>query len=205
MTILVFPEAIETRRLLLRPYNRNDWAGILELIGRNREQLIRDFEQQARLQQLAEGKAFIAEKQKHWKDGREFCYGIWLRSSREQVGQIRVKNIDWKVPSAELSYFIDGQNQRRGYASESIRQVLKLVFGLGFRRVFVRVLPANRESLALAIKLHFREEGYHRLEFRCGHGELHDVHYLAMTQADFRLVRPVSQPSPAKSTRQHSS
>jgi RimJ/RimL family protein N-acetyltransferase len=183
-----FPEIIETQRLVLQRYRSDDSAGILELVHRNRAQLIREFEQQAGLQNLAHAKAFTADKEEQWRCEKTFCYGIWRKPAKEQVGQIQVKNIDWKIPSAELGYFIDGSFQRRGYAAESIREILQLAFEkLGFQRMFVRILPSNRQSFSLAKKLGFREEGLHRRAFRCGLGQLHDVHYLSLIAEDYRL------------------
>jgi len=183
-----FPETMSTQRLIIRRYRSEDSAGILELVQQNRAQLIRDFAQQAALPTLADAQAFTAEKHEQWASGRTFCYGIWRKPTGEQVGQIQVKNIEWKIPSAELGYFIGGSFQRRGYATESIRELLRIAFEhLGFQRVFVRILPANRESLSLASKLGFQEEGLHRRAFRCGFGELHDVHYLSLTPEDWHL------------------
>jgi RimJ/RimL family protein N-acetyltransferase len=101
-----FPEITETQRLVLQRYRSDDASGILELVHRNRAQLIRDFEQQAGLQSLADAQAFTADKEEQWSCGKTFCYGIWRKPAKEQVGQIQVKNIDWEIPSAEPEYFI---------------------------------------------------------------------------------------------------
>jgi RimJ/RimL family protein N-acetyltransferase len=137
---------------------------------------------------VEEAKEFAVGKMVQWNDRKIFCYGIWRKLPRELIGQIQVKNIAWEIPGAELGYFIGGAWQRKGYASESIAGILRLAFEkLGFQRIFVRILPSNRESFSLARKLGFQEEGLHRRAFRCGFGELHDVHYLSMTVQDYRL------------------
>jgi [ribosomal protein S5]-alanine N-acetyltransferase len=182
-----FPENIDTERLELRRYDSDDVTGILQLARENREQLIREFAQVAGLQDGGQAKAFIEEKSKQWREGTTYCYGIWAKGERKPIGQIQVKNIAWEVPSAELSYFIDRQQQRRGYASESITAVLEVLFGeMQFERIFVRILPANQGSFLLAKKLGFQEEGLHRKAFRCGFGELHDVRYLSIVAEEYR-------------------
>jgi RimJ/RimL family protein N-acetyltransferase len=141
---------------VLQRYRSDDASGILELVHRNRAQLIRDFEQQAGLQSLADAQAFTADKEEQWSCGKTFCYGIWRKPAKEQVGQIQVKNIDWEIPRQNRS--ISSSFQRHGYAIESSREILELAFEkLGFRRIFVRILPSNRESFSLAKKLGFRE------------------------------------------------
>jgi RimJ/RimL family protein N-acetyltransferase len=183
-----FPEIIETERLRLRRYREGDAAGILELARDNRARLVREFAQIAGLETVEDAQLFIAEKYSQWESGQTFCYGIWSKPESELIGQIQIKNIGWEIPSAELGYFIGASWLRQGYASESIRHVLRLAFvECSFERIFVRILPSNADSFSLAKKLGFREEGAHRNAFRCGLGELHDVRVLALTAEDYQL------------------
>lgn len=183
-----FPDRVETERLVLRPYCSQDAQGILDLVENNRAELIREFPQMAKgLRDVEAAKSFTEEKQEQWNSHKTFCYGIWKKHANQPIGQIQVKNIAWEIPAAELGYFIGGKWQRQGYARESIVAILRVAFlERKFQRVFVRILPSNRGSLALALKLAFREEGLHRSAFRCGFGELHDVQVLALTAEEFR-------------------
>jgi RimJ/RimL family protein N-acetyltransferase len=183
-----FPEQLATERLLLRRYAAEEAAGILQLARSDRDQLLREFAQVASLREMEQAESFIAEKGEQWKVGKTYCYGIWQLGEKEQIGQIQVKNIAWEIPSAELSYFIGSKWQRQGYATESVSAVLRMVFGeMGFERVFVRILPVNRESFGLAKKMGFEEEGVQRRAFRCGFGALHDVQYLSMTAEEYQM------------------
>ena len=185
---ITFPELVDTERLILRRYTGADAPGILQVVDKNRGSLIRNFSQMAKgLSQSEDVKSFIEGKAEQWNTRQGFCYGIWFRASEQQIGQLQVKNLVWDVPSAELSYFIGNSSQRRGFASEAISTILRMAFAqLGFKRMFVRIIPSNKESISLADKLGFKHEGLHRNEFRCGLGELHDVHYFSLTIADFR-------------------
>lgn len=181
-----FPKLLRTDRLLLRSYSREDSAGILKLVNGNRDSLVREFAQLASLRTIEDAALLVCEKHQQWNAGRTFCYGVWRSDQPEQIGQIQVKNIAWEIPAAELGYFIAAPWQRCGYATETIRAILRFAFGrLSFQRVFLRILPENRESLSLAHKLGFRFEGLHRRAFRCGLGELHDVNYLALIHDDY--------------------
>lgn len=183
-----FPDIIETERLRLHRYRGDDAAGILELVRENRARLLREFAQLAGLKTVADAQAFIAEKFDQWNAGKTFCYGIWSKPDGTLIGQIQVKNIAWEIPSAELGYFIGASWQRHGYASESIRHILRAAFAeYSFERIFLRILPSNLESFLLAKRIGFHEEGLHRNAFRCGLGELHDVRVLAVTAQDYRL------------------
>ncbi len=185
---VTFPELIETQRLVLRRYRSADGSGILELVDKNRADLIQNFSSMAkRLSTREDVNSFMADKAEQWNTKRAFCYGIWAKASKQQIGQLQVKSITWDVPSAELSYFIDNSSQRQGFATEAASTILRVAFEqLDFIRVFVRIIPSNRESISLANKLGFKPEGLHRKAFRCGFGKLHDVHYFALTIDDFR-------------------
>jgi len=185
---VTFPELLETERLVLRRYRSADAAGILELVDKNRARLVQNFSPMANaLFQGEDVKSFIEDKTAQWNAGRAFCYGIWLKISKQQIGQLQVKNVMWDVPSAELSYFIDSSSERQGFATEAISGILRLAFEqLDFKRIFVRIIPSNQGSISLANKLGFKHEGLHRNAFRCGFGELHDVHYFSVTTEDFR-------------------
>ena len=185
---VTFPELLETERLVLRRYRSADAAGILELVDKNRARLVQNFSPMANaLFQGEDVKSFVEDKTEQWNAGRAFCYGIWFKISKQQIGQLQVKNVMWDVPSAELSYFIDSSSERQGFATEAISGILRVALEqLDFKRIFVRIIPSNQGSIALANKLGFKHEGLHRNAFRCGFGELHDVHYFSVTMEDFR-------------------
>lgn len=183
-----FPDHLSTPRFELRRYGNVDAAGFLRLIERNRERLIRDFPELARgVKRIEDASAYVDASGVHWADRSAFIYGVWSPSEEGPIGQLRVKNISWSVPSAELSYFVDRDWLRKGVVTEAIRAVFGAAFdACKFRRVYVRIIAANEESLALAHRLKLHHEGVHRNAFRCGFGELHDVHLFAMTDVDYR-------------------
>jgi RimJ/RimL family protein N-acetyltransferase len=185
-----FPDPLAAARFHLRRYQSYDAPAVLRLVDRNRERLVRNFPELAqRMKTGEEASAYVGATDKQWRDGVAFVYGIWTLSAGTLIGQIRVKNIVWNVPSAELSYFVDKDWLRRGVATEAIGAVLRESFeASGFKRIYARVIGANEESLALARRLKLQHEGVQRNAFRCGLGELHDLHVFAMTDVDYRLA-----------------
>ena len=183
-----FADSLATARFHLRPYRPSDAQPVLQLVERNRERLARNFPELAKgLNSAGEAAAYVHASEDQWRNGVAFVYGIWAPSEATPIGQLRVKNIVWSVPSAELSYFVDRDWLRKGVATEAVDSVLREGFQtVGLKRIYVRVIAANEESLALARRLKLRHEGVHRNAFRCGLGELHDLHVFAMTDDDYR-------------------
>lgn len=188
-----FSAAFATPRLHVRRYDAADAQDVLQLMERNRERLLRNFPELAHgVKTVEEASEYVGAGDKQWGDGAAFNYGIWLPPDPVPIGQIRIKNIVWNVPSAELSYFVDHGHLRRGIATEAIGAVLREAFDArGFKRIYVRVISSNEESIALARRLNLRHEGVHRNAFRCGLGELHDVHLFAMTDVDHHAANPI--------------
>ena len=183
---ITFPEVIETPRLVLRPYDVSDAEQLFTLVEHDRDRLVESFPNLSNeLLTVSDVESYILNRADDRTNRRLFCYGMWLRSSADLVGQLQVKNIAWNIPSAELSYFVGSSCYRRGFATEAVASVSKVAFNkCRFARIFVRVISSNTESLSLAKKLGFQHEGIHRNDFRCGQGKLHDVHYFAITRGN---------------------
>lgn len=184
-----FPVSHVTARLELRKYDEVDAEHVTGLIAANRDHLRRNFPELARGFSSVNGvQLFLKTCETQWNEGKGYHYGIWIKESHELIGQIKVKNIHWEIPSAELSYFIGQAFLRCGYATEVVAAVIEVAFrDLGFNRLYVRIISSNIGSVRLAQKLGMQHEGLHRNEFRCGFGELHDVHYYSLTPNDYAL------------------
>jgi ribosomal-protein-serine acetyltransferase len=181
-----FPEALESEGLTLRRYQPEDAGRLLQIVADNREQLVHEFTPLAILRTVADAHSYLAGEDEQWIGGRTFCYGIRLKRSDQLIGHLRVKNIAWEIPAAELGYFIGTEWQRQGYAGEAIRRVLRAAFEeMEFERIFLRILPTNEASLRLAKKLGFQKEGLLRNAYRCGRGDLHDVYYMSMIRQGY--------------------
>lgn len=182
-----FPSTLDSPRLQLRAYRLGDAGALARLIGANRERLRQSFPPLAEgFHSTPDAEAFIADAAAQWQARKIYHYGIWTKDATALIGQLKVKNLLWEVPSAELSYFIDAGALRRGYAREAVLTLLREAFErLQFQRLFARIIASNAESLALSRRLGMTHEGLHRLEFRCGFGQLQDVHYFSVTAAEY--------------------
>jgi RimJ/RimL family protein N-acetyltransferase len=181
-----FPERITTGRVELRQYADTDAPSLFAVLDRNRDRLRQSFASIANgVRRPEDANTFVKDCVDKRAARKEFSFGIWERSSQILVGQIKVKNIVWEIPSAELSYFVDASMQRRGFASESVRSLLRVAFGeFCFRRVYLRIIASNTGSLLLAERMGFKQEGLHRNEFRCGFDALHDVYHLSLIDTE---------------------
>ena len=182
---------LESPRLELRAYREEDAEALCRLVDTDREVLRRSFNDTIKqLGTAMDAKAFIRDNAAQRHARKVFVYGVWTLQNRALIGQIKVKNLVWEIPSAELSYFIGSGFRRQGYATEAVLTLLHEAFErLRFNRIHARVIASNQESLELARKLGMTHEGLHRQEFRCGYGELHDVHHFSVMGDDYPGIR----------------
>ena len=87
---------------------------------------------------------------------------ITLRDTGEQIGDCGIHIPDDKPEQAEFGITLATAFQRRGYASEALRALLRLVFDtLGKHRAFASIDPRNAPSIALFERAGFRKEAHH--------------------------------------------
>jgi ribosomal-protein-alanine N-acetyltransferase len=94
--------------------------------------------------------------------------------------------------NAHLGYWIDGEYQGQGFATEAVGNALALAFGaLGLHRVQAAVMPHNAASLRVLAKLGFRKEGECARYLQIA-GRWEDHHLFAMTREEWETPSPQS-------------
>jgi RimJ/RimL family protein N-acetyltransferase len=89
-------------------------------------------------------------------------FAITLRASGTMIGDCGVHVPADKPEQAEFGITVAPAFQGRGYASEALSALLRLVFDtLGKHRVFASVDPRNAPSIALFERAGFRKEAHH--------------------------------------------
>lgn len=171
------PFEIETQRLRLKIYSLCDACEFLEMVTPNRKDLQESFPQTANLKSLEETQAYFAERAHQAHSGHSFFYGVWNKQTNRQIGQLQIKNIDWKTRSADIGYFIESPSRMKGYATEMVQKAVDELALRKFNRTFVRILEDNKASKRFAEKLGFKYEGLQRLSFLTGDNQLRAVEF----------------------------
>lgn len=91
---------------------------------------------------------------------------VWLRPKGELriIGMAALTGIvRGAFCSCFLSYEVDEQELRKGYATEAVSELIHIAFNeLELHRMEANIMPRNKASLALVRKLGFQEEGLAR-------------------------------------------
>jgi [ribosomal protein S5]-alanine N-acetyltransferase len=151
---------LETARLQLRPYNADDLAELVPLIGTR--------EVAATTLRIAhpyteeDAKVFLQFTQEPGK--------IWLattlRDDGRQIGGIGLR-VDDQHQNAELGYWLGLPYWGLGYATEAAREILRYGFqDLSLHRIFASHFKHNTASGRILLKLGMRYEGCQREHVR---------------------------------------
>ncbi len=179
--------ALITPRTVIRRFREQDGETLHELIQRNDSRLndyLPALMQELRTKEQAE--VFVREKLAAWLQQKEFTFGLWDNDSARLIGLISIFRIDWRIPLADITFFIDQEHSGKGIMTEAINTAL----GFAFRQLKLEKLrlPTAMDNYAaqrLARKCGFRREGDLRAEIRLQGDELVDVMLFGLTRSEY--------------------
>lgn len=172
--------SMTTERLQLRPYTHEDAGEFQLLVARNRDSISGYFPGiSTSCRDLAGTQRWIVQREEARLRGELFSYAVRLRTTHTLIGHFALRDIDWSVPKAELSYWIDHEFRRNGYLSEIIGHISE---NLPFHRLTARIVPDNTASRRLLERNDFVNEGLLHADFRGSGGTLYDILLFARTK-----------------------
>ncbi|RAK66935.1 GNAT family N-acetyltransferase [Hymenobacter edaphi] len=179
---------LRTARLLLRPWQPGDAAALFRLLDADRARLTRDFPKTTQaVQDEADARVFIEIREADWQIGKGIQFGIFRPGEAAPLGLVSLRNIEWEVPKAELSYLLGRAAEGQGLMHEAAGAVIDWAFrALGLERVYCCAALDNARSAALAERCGLRREGLLRHNFRGGDGLLHDSYCFGLTRDEWR-------------------
>lgn len=183
-----FDEHLETKNLLLRPYQDGDERDFMRLLQENMAYLSPAFPGRlSRVRVLDDARSQVQQLRTDWDNRRTFEFGVWQKQDNHYIGDIALKNLDRSVPKAEVGLYFDGWPATRQLAQEALDEVIRFAFGpLGLNKVYLRCTTANESYGSLAESCGFRKEGVLRCDHRgADSDELLDLTYYGLTRQDF--------------------
>ncbi len=179
--------ALVTPHTVVRRYREGDGEILYQLIQDNYSRLYDYFPQTIEaINNKESAEFFVRERLADWLLQREYTFGMWDNKSADMIGMLRLSHIDWRIPRAELGYFIDKEYTRKGLMTEALRALLRFAFHqLELEKIVLRTSMENIPSQRLARKCGFRREGDLRGDLRKLGGELIDVMLFGLTRPEY--------------------
>lgn len=162
---------IETERLILKPFDRQDDRALAELLCSEeigRTYMLPIFENEAQCQNLVRRFRELS------MDENRCVAGIYLGG--KLIGF--VNDVEMTEDSVEMGYVIAPSHWGRGYATEALRGLIRCLHDRGFRQVITGAFEDNGASIRVMVKAGMtRIEKTDIVEYR---GRFHScVYYVA--------------------------
>jgi len=152
---------IQTSRLHLRPLTTDDAAVMTEAVAESLPQLLPWMGWAHPAYDIDDSEAWMGYAREMWSLGREFQFGVFAGST--YLGGCGIDQVDWRLRSANLGYWIRTSEVGHGYAAEAGRAVVEWAFRMHtLFRIEIVVMAGNDASERTAARIGALREGVAR-------------------------------------------
>lgn len=180
--------ALLTTRTVVRRFRENDGEAFYRLVDDNRDYLMDHFPilvAEVGVDANA-AETFLRERIAYWLLQHDFAFGVWSNETTELIGYVHLFELNWSVPSAEISFFLDRGYEEQGLMTEVLARVVRFGFRqLDLEKIYLRTLADNYGSQRVVRKVGFGREGDLRNEFRRPGGMLVDLVRFGLTRETY--------------------
>lgn len=160
MIVQEFP--IETKRLILRPFQKSDLEAVMGYHVLPEVQRYLEWKARDRVEVKAALDAMALQHHLQ-RPGDALILAMVLKEDNSLVGQVSLRWTDATAGQAELRFITSPENRRHGYAREAAREMLDIGFErYGLHRIYARCAARNQASANLLRNLGLRLEAHYR-------------------------------------------
>ena len=153
-------KSIETKRLLLRQWNKNDISDIVE--GLNNINVSKWLAGAPFPYTIEDAKSFVQKT----IDNDLYNFAIILKKENKVIGGTQITNISYDNGTAGGGIWINEKYQGNGFGTEAFGARLKYAFEiLGLRRLENGYFKGNEKSHQMQLKFGYKDEGIRRKRF----------------------------------------
>ncbi len=172
-------DQINFENFQIRLLSQEDLKQYFDMIERNRPRLADFFTGTvSRTKSFEDTEVFLAEILQKAREKTYFPFIIINLDNGDIAGFLDIKNIDWKIPKAELGSYTDLQYAGTGLTSKAFKHFVDYCFSeFQFKKLFLRTHEGNIAARKLAEKTGFEIEGRIRRDYVTTSGEIVDLIY----------------------------
>lgn len=180
---------LETKRLILRDWNRKDIDDLVE--GLSNYKVSKWLALVPYPYTKKDAHEWINYcKQNSKSKNRNYYFAIELKSERKVIGGIGIDKINKFHGIGGGGFWINAKYHGQGYGTEALAAKLDFAFNkLGLRRLESGFFKGNKPSLNLQKKFGYKVEGLRRKGFKCkADGKLKDEYITALLKEDWKQL-----------------
>ena len=173
---------IETKRLILRPFNLSDAKDVQRLAGHERV-----YETTLNIPHPYEdgmAEEWISKHQEFFEKEQEIALAITDKKSGNLVGGLSLFP-NRRFDRAEVAYFIGYEFWNNGFATEALKGIIEFGFkNLNLNRIYAMYFINNKASGKVMKKAGMRYEGLFRQHLKKG-DKYYDLEYYGILKEDY--------------------
>lgn len=174
--LLEVPDRLRTARLLLRPPRAGDGAIVNEAVVESAAELAAWMPWAVPTPKIEDTEKWCRESAARWLTREQIHFLLFLHDSEVCLGACGMHRIEWKVPMAEIGYWIRTSHAGNGYMTEAVAAVTSLAMQtLEICRAEIRCDEKNARSAAVAERAGYTLEGVLHNDARDHHGNLRNT------------------------------
>lgn len=153
------PERIDSVRVFLERHSLDLAEQMYRYVDLDRDRLREFLPWVDSTRTVEDERDYIRLTHENWVRHELFDYGIFRKEDSLYLGNVGVHNIAWSNNRCEIGYWILGAFEGKGYVSEAVRALERVLFSGGFNRIEICCSSVNRRSANVPRALGFSLEG----------------------------------------------
>lgn len=153
-TVPTIPTEFRTERLLLRAPRPEDAQAQVDAVNASLPELRQWMVWAQEPQTLEAARENLTQGHAAYADASNLRLMVWNAEGTELIGSSGFHALDWRVPKAEIGYWIATAHTGHGYAREVAQALTDIGLNtLGFRRIEIRCDADNERSARIPRRL----------------------------------------------------
>lgn len=153
-TVPTIPTEFRTERLLLRAPHPEDAQAQVDAVNASLPELRQWMVWAQEPQTLEAARENLTQGRAAYADASNLRLMVWNAEGTELIGSSGFHALDWRVPKAEIGYWIATAHTGHGYAQEVAQALTDIGLNtLGFRRIEIRCDADNERSARIPRRL----------------------------------------------------
>lgn len=158
-TTIQLPKKIETSRLTLRPWQKNDLEHLHLLHQENKDELNKWYggilSQKTSTKQDIQ--TYLDNVISGWHDKSWIEYPVFDKETGALIGMVSIHHLDWSVPKGRVGYIVHKNKTGKGLATEMANIITRYAFDiLKLKRLEIRAATTNPASHIIPRKLNYQ-------------------------------------------------
>jgi ribosomal-protein-serine acetyltransferase len=171
------PDSFETDRLLVRATRQGDGKIVFQGIEDSRAELGAWMSWIADVSAEEDAEVYVRQAAADYFLRNRFRMLLLHKTEHELVGSVGLHDVDWRIPSFEIGYWLCTRYAGCGYMTEAVNGITTFAHNvLGARRIAIRLDSENLKSKQVAIRAGYELEAQMNNVYRDSKGRLrHDL------------------------------